>query len=112
VKSRQALALSLALHELATNALKYGALSVAGGCVSITWTVENQDGESKFVFVWHEIGGPSVSEPVGVGFGSKLISRVLTADFSGSVDVLYDSAGLVCRLTAPLQNLATSAKGS
>jgi len=112
VKSRQALALSLALHELATNALKYGALSVAGGCVSITWTVENQDGESKFVFVWHEIGGPSVSEPVGVGFGSKLISRVLKDDFSGSVDVLYDSAGLVCRLTAPLQNLATSAKGS
>lgn len=112
VKSRQALALSLALHELATNALKYGALRVAGGCVSITWTVENQDDESKFVFVWHEIGGPSVSEPVGVGFGSKLISRVLKDDFSGSVDVLYDAAGLVCRLTAPLQNLATSAKGS
>lgn len=110
VKSRQALALSLALHELATNALKYGAMTAAGGRVSITWTVENQDGESKFVFVWEEIDGPSVSKPVGVGFGSRLISRVLEDDFSGSVDVSYGSAGFICRLTAPLENLEPSPK--
>jgi len=100
----------LALHELATNALKYGALTAPGGCVSITWTVENQDGEAKFVFVWEEIDGPTVSEPVGVGFGSRLIPRVLKDDFSGSVDVTYGPAGLTCRLTAPLENLGSSPK--
>ena len=108
VKSRQALALSLAIHELATNALKYGALTVVSGHVSIAWTCEDQESESKFVFVWREFGGPPVSEPAGVGFGSRLISRVLQDDFGGSVEVSYGSAGLICRLTAPLENLATS----
>jgi two-component sensor histidine kinase len=108
VKSRQALALALAIHELATNALKYGALTAPGGHVSITWTGEDQDGEPKFVFVWQELGGPPASEPASVGFGSRLISRVLQDDFSGSVDVTYEPSGLICRLTAPLENLAAS----
>jgi two-component sensor histidine kinase len=108
VTSRQVLALSLAIHELATNALKYGALTVASGHVSITWTIEDQEGEPKFVFVWREFGGPPASEPTGVGFGSRLISRVLQDDFRGSVEVSYGSTGLICCLTAPLENLATS----
>ncbi len=108
VQSRQALALSLAINELATNALKYGALTAADGKVSITWTADDQAGEPKFVFVWRELDGPAVSEPSGVGFGSRLISRVLQDDFSGSVEVSYGSTGLVCRLTAALENLATS----
>ena len=108
VKSRQGLALSLAIHELATNALKYGALTVPSGHVSITWTSEDHEGEPKFVFVWQEFGGPPASEPAGTGFGSRLISRVLQDDFGGSVEVSYGSSGLVCRLTAPLENLAAS----
>jgi two-component sensor histidine kinase len=108
VKSRQALALSLAIHELATNALKYGALSVTSGRVSITWKCEDHAGEPKFVFVWQEFGGPPVSEPAGLGFGSRLISRVLEDDFRGSVEVSYGSTGLICRLTAPLENLKIS----
>jgi two-component sensor histidine kinase len=112
VKSRQALALSLAIHELATNALKYGALTGTSGQVSITWTVEDQGGKPKFVFVWRESGGPPASEPAGAGFGSRLISRVLEDDFRGSVEVSYGSTGLICRLTAPLENLATSAPGT
>ena len=108
LKSRQALALSLAIHELATNALKYGALTVADGRVSITWTSKDPQGGPKFVFVWQEVGGPAVSEPASVGFGSRLISRVLQDDFGGSVEVSYGSTGLVCRLTAPLENLAPS----
>jgi two-component sensor histidine kinase len=106
LKSRQALALSLAIHELATNALKYGALTVADGRVSIAWTSEDPQGEPKFVFVWQEVGGPAVSKPASVGFGSRLISRVLQDDFGGSVEVSYGSTGLVCSLTAPLENLA------
>ena len=111
VKSRQALALSLAIHELATNALKYGALSVASGRVSVTWTSEHQAGQQKFVFVWQEIGGPLVSEPAAVGFGSRLISRVLKDDFGGDVEVCYQSTGVTCRLTAPFDNLGTSQTG-
>ena len=110
VKSRQALALSLAIHELSTNALKYGALTVASGHVSITWSCEDQKGQPNFVFVWQESGGPPVSDPAGVGFGSRLISRVLQDDFGGTVEVSYQATGLICRLTAPLENLATSSE--
>ena len=110
VKSRQALALSLAIHELATNALKYGALTVASGQVSIAWTCEDQDGQPNFVFVWQELGGPPVSDPASVGFGSRLISRVLQDDFGGTVEVSYQATGLICRLTAPLGNLAPSSE--
>jgi two-component sensor histidine kinase len=98
----------LAIHELATNALKYGAMTVASGQVSIVWTCESQDGQPELVFVWQEIGGPPASPPVRIGFGSRLISRVLRDDFGGSVSVSYEATGLVCRLTAPLENLATS----
>ena len=108
VKSRQALALSLAIHELATNALKYGALTVPSGHVSITWTCEDHESEPKFVFVWQELDGPPASQPAGVGFGSRLISRVLQDDFRGVVEVSYGSTGLTCRLTAPFEDAANS----
>jgi two-component sensor histidine kinase len=111
VKSRQALALSLAIHELATNALKYGALSVPGGRISITWSSEEHASEPQFTFVWQEVGGPPVSEPTGVGFGSRLISRTLRDDFGGSVNVSYGSTGLICCLTTQLKNLGTSPDG-
>jgi two-component sensor histidine kinase len=109
VKSRQALALSLAIHELATNALKYGALTVASGHVSITWTTEDHEGMKNFVFVWQEFGGPPASKPAAVGFGSRLISRVLQDDFRGSVEVTYRPTGLVCRLATPVENLGAAA---
>jgi two-component sensor histidine kinase len=112
VKSRQALALSLAIHELATNAMKYGALTMPSGRVSINWTSEDQAGEPKFVFTWQEAGGPPASEPAAAGFGSRLISRVLQDDFRGAVEVSYEPTGLVCRLTAPLENLAPSESGA
>lgn len=109
VKSRQALALSLAIHELATNALKYGALTKASGRVSITWAVEDRQGTPDFRFIWQELGGPPASEPASSGFGSRLVSRVLRDDFGGAVQMSYGPTGFVCRLTAPLKNLAASA---
>jgi two-component sensor histidine kinase len=108
IQSRQAFALSLAIHELATNALKYGALTAEVGRVSITWAAEDREGEQRFVFVWREIDGPPASEPTHVGFGSRLISRILPDDFGGSVEVSYGSTGFTCCLKAPLRNLATS----
>ena len=110
VKSRQALALSLAIHELATNAIKYGALSNADGHVSITWLTENGDAAPNFVFIWREAGGPAAMEPSTAGFGSRLIGRVLQDDFDGTVEMSYQSTGLVCRLTAPVKNLGAGSE--
>ena len=106
VRSRQALSLSLAIHELATNAIKYGALSAPGGRISITWAVRDIDAEPHFVFTWQEAGGPAVSPPSGTGFGSRLITRVLKDDFNGPVELSYEPSGLVCRLTTSMKNLA------
>ena len=105
IKSKQALALSLAIHELATNALKYGALTEANGRVSVTWATDDGERTPHFVFTWREFDGPPVAQPDAVGFGSRLISRVLKDDFGGSIELSYEPTGLVCQLTAPLVNL-------
>lgn len=93
---RQALGLSLAVHELATNALKYGALSNATGVIRIAWSNDN-DG---FRFSWSESGGPSVAEPgpEKKGFGSRLIERMLANDFGGTVTTTYRGDGILCEL--------------
>lgn len=106
IGSKQALSLALGLHELATNATKYGALSRAGGHVDIVWAVETIDGVPTFSFRWQESGGPPVSAPAKQGFGSVLITRVLKADFGGSLALDYEKAGLVCRLQTAVEKLA------
>ncbi|WFS03825.1 PAS domain-containing sensor histidine kinase [Rhizobium tumorigenes] len=100
---KQSLSMALTLHELATNATKYGALSNDAGRVRISWHLAKaSDGRQDLNFVWQESGGPAVSEPTTKGFGSRLISRVLAADFSGDVRIIYPSGGVVCTLTAKL----------
>jgi two-component sensor histidine kinase len=106
IASKQALSLSLALHELATNATKYGALSRPGGRIDISWSIQDEHAVPRFAFTWKETGGPPVTEPGKTGFGSILITRVLKEDFGGAVDVTYDKDGLVCRLTTAAENLA------
>lgn len=96
---RRALAMSLALHELITNAAKYGALSTAAGRVRINWDVETG---SKLVFAWVETGGPLVSEPTRKGFGSRIIGKTLASYFDGETTTIYDHTGLRFSLTAPL----------
>ena len=108
VRSRQALSLSLAIHELATNALKYGALSGPAGRILITWEIADLDAEPHFAFTWQETGGPAVSPPSDTGFGSRLITRVLKDDFNGNVELSYEAAGLRCRLTTPVRNIETA----
>ena len=107
LQPKQALALSVAIHELATNALKYGALS-AGGRVDIVWSKETIGSTPSFRFTWTESGGPAVSEPAPAqrGFGSRLIERMLAGDFSGDVKVSYRPEGVVCELIAPLSALS------
>ena len=98
LSGRHAHALTLALHELATNASKYGALSVDGGAVEIHWTKTNDE----LNLLWRERGGPAVSAPTRKGFGSSLIKANLSAAFSGTVDLRFEQTGVECQLRAPL----------
>ena len=96
------LAISMALHELSTNAAKYGALSSKGGHVVIVWRIEGVDGNRRLVLHWEETGGPEVAKPKRKGFGSRLIERALASELGGDVSVDYASSGLVCTIMAPL----------
>jgi two-component sensor histidine kinase len=100
---KQALALALASHELATNAVKYGALSVSGGRVDIVWSNATAGTDAGFRFGWTESGGPPVEQPAEdkKGFGSRLIERILANDFAGEVRISYRPTGVVCELNAP-----------
>jgi len=94
----QSLSMAMAVHELATNAIKYGAMSNDAGCIEIHWTVGAQGGD-EFRWQWREMNGPTVTVPTAMGFGSKLLKEVLAADFGGRVDIVYGSSGLSCVLT-------------
>lgn len=91
--------LALALHELATNAVKYGALSIPGGRVWLMWRV---DGERRLVLTWTETGGPSVSPPDHAGFGTRMIERALFTPYNGHASLSYTSAGVHCRIVASI----------
>ncbi|MGO4572824.1 sensor histidine kinase [Microvirga sp. 2TAF3] len=97
-----ALSLSMALHELCTNALKYGALSVAGGCICIAWSVAEDCAGNRLTMRWEERGGPPVKPPTRKGFGSRLIEGGLSRELNGSVRLAYEPAGVVCTIDVPL----------
>ncbi|UZE48186.1 PAS domain-containing sensor histidine kinase [Rhodopseudomonas sp. P2A-2r] len=107
--AKQALSLALALHELATNAAKYGALSVPGGTIAIDWNCIASDKEPLLHFQWREAGGPLVAPPTHRGFGSRLIERTLASDFGNSVKIDYLPEGLLCRFETRLSDLVSAA---
>ena len=97
--AKPALALALALHELATNATKYGALSGESGQVDLRWHVVHKGEQPRFCLTWSEIGGPSIlAQPTRRGFGSRLIERSFASEVGGEVKLTYAPTGLVCRL--------------
>jgi len=106
LQPRQALALSLAIHELATNAAKYGALS-GEGQVNVAWGAKSIDDVPSFHLTWTESGGPPViePEPQRKGFGSRLIEKMLANEFKGTVRTFYRPDGVVCELITPLSEL-------
>jgi PAS domain S-box-containing protein len=112
VGARAALSLSLILHELATNAAKYGALSTAAGQVTIDWQIKSETREPVIVLRWLEAGGPVVVTPTRTGFGTRLIERGLAGSFGGVVDLAYPPAGVICTITAPLSGLQAEDQGS
>ncbi|MBB3308717.1 PAS domain S-box-containing protein [Rhizobium sp. BK196] len=100
---QQALMLTLTLHELATNSLKYGALSNGAGVVDLSWGIgSDPEGEPQFTFGWRESGGPEISAPSREGFGARMIGRLLPASFQGKAELRYEAAGFEFRLEAPL----------
>jgi len=101
---RAALAFALALHELATNAAKHGAFSTNAGSVKIEWT-KGSGPSADFQFQWRERGGPPVSPPSRVGFGTHLIERGLAAELEANVELDYAPGGLVFSLSSALDAL-------
>ncbi|HZZ24656.1 MAG TPA: sensor histidine kinase [Roseiarcus sp.] len=94
----------MALHELATNAAKYGALSCHDGRIEIHWRISPSP-KRTFELTWSESGGPPVIPPSHEGFGSRLIKGALTADLGATTSVDYAPSGAVWRFAAPLDNI-------
>ncbi|WIW90240.1 sensor histidine kinase (plasmid) [Sphingobium sp. V4] len=94
------MSLALIFHEMATNAVKYGALSVPGGQVKVCWLLD--DGGETLTVKWSEIGGPPVNTPTAPGYGTHLIQWTTTYSLRGKVDLEYASDGLKAEIVIPL----------
>ena len=102
LSAKMALSFGMALHELATNAAKYGALSDHKGTVKIAWHVERHDRSSRLRLEWHESDGPPVVPPQHKGFGSRLIERGLAQELNGAATIEYLPDGLRCAIEAQI----------
>jgi two-component sensor histidine kinase len=100
--SGMTLTLGLVLHELATNAAKYGAFSVPAGRVEIAWEVQGEAAAPRLILDWTEHGGPPASEPARRGFGRSLIERSVAYELDGSAELTFASAGVRCHIEVPL----------
>ena len=98
---RVALGLAMALHELATNAAKYGSLSAPTGALELTWSVAT--GQRRLLnLTWVERGGPPVTPPEHTGFGGRMLERTLKAELGGDAQLVFDPAGVRCAIEVPL----------
>ncbi|MBM6592396.1 sensor histidine kinase [Microvirga pudoricolor] len=102
VSPAMTLGFSMALHELCTNTVKYGALSRPGGQVRLAWARHDRDGGAALVLTWEERGGPIVTPPGRRGFGTRLMERILTRELNGTLRLAYPPAGVACTLEVPL----------
>jgi two-component system CheB/CheR fusion protein len=101
LRPKVALTLGMMIHELATNAVKHGALSAPEGKVSVEWAMEGADGSAALKLRWIESDGPSVQSPEVEGFGSELLRRQVQHEWNGSVDTAFGAAGLSVTLRLP-----------
>jgi two-component sensor histidine kinase len=108
---KAAVSLSMALHELCTNALKYGALSNDTGRISVSWQVLGEKEALQLRLVWKEEGGPAVTAPTHRGFGSTMIERALASELSGKVQIHFLPEGVQCVIEAPLPALGLMKEG-
>jgi two-component sensor histidine kinase len=97
-----AVTLAMVLHELATNAAKYGALSRPGGEVDVVWRVERKETEPLLLIDWTETGGPAVAEPLARGFGLRLLERGVTRELKGAAQITFEPGGVRASIQVPL----------
>lgn len=97
---------ALAIHELATNALKYGALSQPSGRIEVTWRIDERTEPAELVFEWQERGGPPAPPRPRKGFGTELLERTLAFEFKGQTTMAFNPLGLQCTITIPLTKRA------
>lgn len=109
VSPKTALALGIALHELATNAMKYGALSDALGSIEIKWAIEPHTEGDRLVVHWQEKNGPPVTPPTRKGFGSRVLERGLVHEVGALVSLEYRPGGVVCTIDMPAPKAASDA---
>jgi two-component sensor histidine kinase len=97
-------ALAMVLHELVTNASKYGALSIPEGRVSVSWEYQNSgEAATVLIIVWREAGGPPVLAPTEKGYGTNLISDLIPHELGGTVDLAFSSEGVSCTIEIPVK---------
>jgi two-component sensor histidine kinase len=102
LQPKPALSLAMVFHELATNAIKYGALSNDEGRIGITWNTEITAAGQAMRLLWQESAGPPVERPTRKGFGSRLLQRGLAQDVNGEVQLAYEPEGVRCAIFMPL----------
>jgi two-component sensor histidine kinase len=95
------LTLGVAFHELATNAVKYGAFSNEAGSISIRWAIEPAPEGSRLILHWRERDGPRVTPPSRKGFGSEVIERGVAHELEGLAHLDYQMNGLICTINIP-----------
>jgi len=101
-------ALAMVLQELVTNAVKYGALSIPGGRVSVSWDRRlNGGAATNLIFVWRELDGPPVLAAIRPGYGTSLIRELIPHELGGNVDLVFGSDGACCRIEFPLEDVKT-----
>jgi two-component sensor histidine kinase/PAS domain-containing protein len=105
VPARAVVPLSMVLHEMTTNAAKYGALSMRRGTIAITWQ-ESGAIEKAVELIWQERGGPTVKSGASGGFGTRLIDHVISHDLDGSTQIDFDPAGVRWTIAFPVSALA------
>lgn len=101
LSSRANLSLALAIHELATNSVKYGALSTEEGHLEVNWRVTGAKGKSELKIMWRETDGPPVAPPSRRGFGTKLIEISLARGLNAEVNREFLEAGVRCQISVP-----------
>jgi two-component sensor histidine kinase len=101
ISPKMALALAMGVHELATNAVKYGALSNETGRVAIRWRLDPETEPARLILEWRERSGPAVERPKSRGFGTRLLERGLAGELGGEVTLSFERGGVQCRVSAP-----------
>jgi PAS domain S-box-containing protein len=103
VRRKAAQSFALLLHELTTNAVKYGALSAPGGRIDVRWDVDRSNHPALFVFSWQESGGPTVVAPTRTGYGRKIVEDTMRR--IGKHQIEYASSGVKYRMEAPIETI-------